>query len=348
MASPIASVVHLEQNHTRGVETAIRNASEKTGIDFSYLMAQATAESGLNPKAKAGTSSAAGLYQFIDRTWLDMVDRHGAKYGLDKQAALIDRDEDGQLAVKGDSKTRKEILDLRYDPEIASLMAGEYAAENRAYLEGSLSQKVAGTDLYFAHFLGGGGAARFLKALEKNPNQSAARIMPEAAAANGPVFYDKSGKARTLQQVYDRFAAKFKDMETSSSTQTQVAALTPPSPPAANKLLSLSAPEKSSASWPVSPASNKITGQYWQQRGATPGTSAGMAAFANDATVRSLLKVLEADRDGLIPTEDRQEKTTATRAEIAEALSGAGARFGMHGLMLGNLLQAQIERSKTP
>jgi hypothetical protein len=342
MASPIASVVHLEQSNAKGVETAIRQASEKTGVDFSYLMAQATAESGLNPKAKAGTSSAAGLYQFIERTWLDMVDRHGAKYGLDKQAALIGRGDDGRPAVNGSDKDRKAILDLRYNPEVASLMAGEYAAENRRYLQEALDQNINGTDLYFAHFLGGGGAARFLKALDQNPNQKAAAIMPDAAAANYNVFYDKStGKARSLQQVYDRFAAKFKDIQDLSAPSTQVAALTPPpSPAASEKITTLIPVPKSPSSWPVASSPSGPGGDYWQKRG----MPSGLSAFADDATVRSLLQVLQSDRDGLLPSDQDQEKNTRYRAEIAEdQVQSSGHRFGMQGFLLSNLLQAQIE-----
>ena len=60
------------------VRTAIARASEKTGVDFDYLLAQARLESGLDPDAKARTSSATGLYQFIDSTWLHTMDRYGS------------------------------------------------------------------------------------------------------------------------------------------------------------------------------------------------------------------------------------------------------------------------------
>lgn len=357
MSSPIASVVHLEQKQTSGVETAIRQASQKTGVEFSYLLAQATAESGLNPNAKAGTSTAAGLYQFIERTWLDMVDRHGAKYGLDKQATLISRDDSGRPVVTGTAKDRKAILDLRYDAEIAALMAGEYAAENRNYLEGALSQKVEGADLYFAHFLGGGGAARFLRALKSNPQQAAANVMPEAAAANYNVFYDKSGKARSLQQVYDRFEAKFSDVDLASApVSTAVQATTSVVVKPENKLAAANIetirPQKPDLSRLAGGAEIDRLGKnsvqpatssgYWQHRGAM-GT---VSAFAHDATVRSLLRVLETDRDGLVPVddEDRQQQ----HRQAAEMLDQAkvSSRFGMQGYLLGNLLQAQIEGYK--
>ena len=57
----------------------IQRASDETGVDFSYLVHQAKAESSFDPNAKARTSSATGLFQFIERTWLDLAEKHGHK-----------------------------------------------------------------------------------------------------------------------------------------------------------------------------------------------------------------------------------------------------------------------------
>jgi len=187
---------------------AVADASERTGVSFSYLMAKADTESSFNPAAKARTSSATGLYQFIERTWLDMVDRHGAEYGLGDMAAAITRRSDGSFSVS-DRATRQKILDLRKDPRISALMAAEYASENKQYLARHLNREITDTDLYLAHFLGAGGATRFLKALKRNPAASAVSIMPEAASANRGVFFTSGGRAKSLAQVYAGFEAKF-------------------------------------------------------------------------------------------------------------------------------------------
>ena len=50
-------------------------------MDFSYLMAQASRESSFDPTAKASTSSASGLYQFVEQTWLGEFQQHGGDYG---------------------------------------------------------------------------------------------------------------------------------------------------------------------------------------------------------------------------------------------------------------------------
>lgn len=189
----------------QAILASIDQASRKTGVDFAYLVNQAKAESSFNPTAKARTSSASGLYQFIERTWLDMVNRHGDKYGLEKYADAID----SKLRVN-DRATRNEILALRNDPELASFMAAEFAAENKAHLERNVGGDIGATELYFAHFLGASGATGFLKELRHNPNTVAADIMPAAARANRNVFYDsKTGQPRTLGQVYAFFDKKF-------------------------------------------------------------------------------------------------------------------------------------------
>jgi hypothetical protein len=63
------------------VTTAIRSASRATGANFDYLLNTAIRESSLDPKAQARTSSARGLYQFIESTWLTMIKEEGPKFG---------------------------------------------------------------------------------------------------------------------------------------------------------------------------------------------------------------------------------------------------------------------------
>ncbi|TVQ84929.1 MAG: lytic transglycosylase domain-containing protein [Micavibrio sp.] len=203
-----AEAAKMQQIAPKAVVDAIRKASDKTGVDFSYLMAQAKAESSFNPKARARTSSATGLYQFIDRTWLQMVQQHGEKHGLGKYAQAIETGRNGSPFVR-DAEMRKEILDLRKDPEIASMMAAELARDNRQNLESRLGRKANATDLYMAHFLGAGGAAQFLSTLDKTPEKQASTLLPEAAKSNAAVFYDPAKKARSVADIYALFAGKF-------------------------------------------------------------------------------------------------------------------------------------------
>ena len=178
------------------VHAAIAQAADATGVDFDYLLAQARLESGLNPSARAPTSSARGLYQFTGSTWLRTLDRHGADHGLDWASAAI---ADGSVR---DPATRSQLLALRNDPQISALMAGELANDNRDYLTGVLGRTPDSAELYLAHFLGSEGAGRFLSALAADPSQSAAALLPKAAAANRSIFFDAAGP-RSVGAVMD-------------------------------------------------------------------------------------------------------------------------------------------------
>lgn len=194
-------------NTKTSVQSAIALASQKTGVDFSYLMSQAQIESGMRADAKAGTSSASGLYQFIDQSWLRVVKRHGAEHGMSWAADSITQTNSGRMTV-GDPATRRAILALRNDPQAASLMAAEHASDNKDAIESSLGRDATGTDLYMAHFLGLGGAKSFLSTMAADPDRTAASLFPAAARANRNVFYAANGQQRSLEQVYSRFAAR--------------------------------------------------------------------------------------------------------------------------------------------
>lgn len=189
------------------VTAAIRLASANTGVQFGYLLNQARLESGLNPNARARTSSATGLFQFIDQTWLGMVRQHGAEHGLGWAAAQVRQGPNGRYYV-ADPETRRQILDLRRQPEASSAMAAEYAADNGRYLENRLGRPMEPVDLYLAHFLGAGGAARFLRAHAGNPDAAAAPLLPQAARANRPIFFNRDGSMRSFAEIRARFAEK--------------------------------------------------------------------------------------------------------------------------------------------
>lgn len=183
------------------VRLAIAKASEATGMDFGFLMATAVRESSLNPRAEARTSSAAGLFQFLDATWLNTVKRHGAKHGLGNEAANIEITADGRPIVR-DGALRRRLLDLRYDPEIASRMAAEFASDNAEFLRARTGQEPQMGDLYAAHFLGAGGASELINAASRQPWARAADLFPAAANANRSIFYD-GGRPRTVIEVLE-------------------------------------------------------------------------------------------------------------------------------------------------
>lgn len=183
------------------IRSAIAAASARSGVDFGYLLRTAEVESGLNPAARAATSSAAGLFQFVGSTWFDAVRRHGAEAGVGWAADAL------AGGAKGlDACTRTAVLALRDDPEVAAQIAGAHAADNGAVLRGATGREAGAADLYLAHFLGAGGAVAFLRGLADDPLQEASALFPKAARANPAIF-----AGRSLSDIYQHFAAMFGD-----------------------------------------------------------------------------------------------------------------------------------------
>lgn len=212
-ASPMRQAASIDPT----VLKSIRQASQSTHTDFGYLMAQAAQESGFQSDAKASTSSATGLFQFVDSTWLDMVRQHGAKHGLGQLADQVTSDAAGRPHV-ADPIVRQNILALRKDPRISAALAGELANDNKAEVERALGRPAQKTDLYLAHFLGAGGATELLKAIQRNSATPAADILPEAASANRAVFFDgRTGEPRTVADLYRNFSNKIEKTATAYS-----------------------------------------------------------------------------------------------------------------------------------
>lgn len=209
------------------VTSAIRAASTSTGMSFDYLLKTAIRESALDPKAKASTSSARGLFQFIDSTWMQMVKEDGEKYGLGHYARDIEKVGDNYIVR--DPVRRAEILKLRENPEAASYMAGAFASRNSAELQSALGRQPTSGELYIAHFLGAAGAKKFLLANAANPRTSAAQLFPEAAAANRSIFYNPNGGAKSTMEVYAGLTARHdRAPPPTPDAVTAVAALPPP------------------------------------------------------------------------------------------------------------------------
>jgi hypothetical protein len=154
------------------VKDLITAASQMVGVDPALMGTMAAIESGFRWNAKAGTSSASGLYQFITSTWNNMIRQFGPKYGI----------------PAGTSPT---------DPKANAIMGAEYVKQNASILSSKLKRPLTDTDIYAAHFLGPGGAVQLLTA---DPNANAVALMPAAARANAPIFTD-GGKPRTVGQV---------------------------------------------------------------------------------------------------------------------------------------------------
>ena len=178
------------------VAGAIKQAASASGTSFEYLLTTAKMESDFNPTAGASTSSAHGLYQFIDQTWLATVKDAGSQYGYGQYADAISKTSSGDYTVSDPSMYRS-IMKLRDDPAASSVMAGALTQSNSFQLTGRIGRRPTDGELYMAHFLGVGGAATLINSAVDNPQASAARMFPNAAAANRSIFYDRQGNARS-------------------------------------------------------------------------------------------------------------------------------------------------------
>jgi hypothetical protein len=194
-------------------------ASQKTGVAFEYLAATAGVESSLNAGAQAGTSSATGLFQFIEGTWLDMIDRYGPDIGLEAYTDHLVR-EGGALRVSS-PEMRREILNLRYDPLVSAMMGAFYAQENGARLEAHGIEQPRAVDYYLTHFMGPCNGALMVKAAHDADYQTvlvtdiAAALeekgdssMTAAIAANTAMFHTPDGAPKTVAQFYEDIAEK--------------------------------------------------------------------------------------------------------------------------------------------
>ena len=254
-----------------GIASAIRQAASATGASFEYLLATAKMESNFNPQASAGTSSAKGLYQFIDQTWLGTVKEAGPALGYNGYADAITKSPSGSYSVD-DPATRAAILKLRDDPTVASAMAGVLTQSNSFKLTGMIGRRPSDSELYMAHFMGVGGAAKLIANAEGNPQASGARLFPNAAAANRPIFYDHDGRARSVSEVYSELNRRYDSAANSSTTRSAMASFGVTAP------VAIAATSESQFS--ASPDNAAYLSRLPDMRGVTP-------VMASSATVAS-------------------------------------------------------------
>lgn len=187
----------------RDLQAAIGDAAATTGVDAAFLIRTAALESGLNPYARAPTSTGRGLFQFVDQTWLQSVARWGGRYGHGAEAGQIQFDARGHAYVV-DTAAQRKILDLRYEPALAAHLAAEMAADNAASLHAMLGRSPSAGELYAAHLLGAAGAVRLIRAAYVRPAYPASSLLPEAAAANHRLFY-RAGTPLSVSELLTGF-----------------------------------------------------------------------------------------------------------------------------------------------
>lgn len=199
----MASILEVPQQ----IALALSLASSATGVDYDYLAKTAARESNFAVDARARTSSARGLFQFIDETWLHSIKQEGPRFGLGDLARHITRNKRGRYVVR-DRKMRQRILALRDDPKISSVMAGAYTRRNADVLENGVGRSPTPGELYLAHFLGARDAVRLINLARRSPEARADRHFQAAAKANRRIFFDGS-RPRTTREVFQKLVRHY-------------------------------------------------------------------------------------------------------------------------------------------
>jgi hypothetical protein len=166
-------------------------AANMVGVDPALAASIAGVESSWKPHArpyknpkdpsKGVLSSAASYYQVINSTWKYLMDKYADKYGIHPDTTQA-------------------------DPRANALLGLEYIRENINTIKSAVNRPITDTDVYLAHFLGPGGAKRFLSA----PGGAAAtlHVGSDQASSNPGIFFDSSGRPRTVNEVYRDFERK--------------------------------------------------------------------------------------------------------------------------------------------
>ena len=163
---------------------SFENAARESGVPIDYLGSLASRESSFNPTADAPTSSARGLFQFTEGTWLGTLRRHGARLGVPDVEARIAADPAAVLA-------------LRDDPDLSARAVALFTQDNAEALRRVLGREPTQAELYSAHFLGERDARRLATAED---GARAADLFPDAARANRSIFYAE-GRPRSVAEV---------------------------------------------------------------------------------------------------------------------------------------------------
>ena len=187
----------------------IVRAAQAVQTDPVLLMAVADKESSFITEVQAKTSSATGLYQFIERTWLGVVRDFGPKYGLAQDAAMVVSGENGRPSV-ADAAERSRILELRRDPYLSALMAGEMLKRDASRIASKIGRELTLGEVYLAHFLGVDDAEDFLAKVADKPKAAAAQMLPGPARANRSIFFAaqrgrKKAASLSVAEVHGKF-----------------------------------------------------------------------------------------------------------------------------------------------
>ena len=167
--------------NTAAAPSRVGTATPNTPVNDFYHTAMMHETGGRNIANTSGTSDASGYWQITSPTWAGI---RAANPGLNLPQNV------------GDATQEQQAAGYRW------LTGQNVDALTKAGLP------VNDKNVFMGSFLGGGGATKFLTAMNQNPSATAADLFPQEAAANRNVFYT-NGKPNSLQSVYDSMTKTF-------------------------------------------------------------------------------------------------------------------------------------------
>ncbi len=182
------------------VKNAIQSAARESGLDPDLLAAVAWRESRFDPKARNRSSSAKGLLQFTNATWLQMIRDYGSQYNQARYASAIRKDKSGSLVVSG-RHMRTAILRLRSNPLLSAKLAAENMRRERVAIQDRIGRGVTPADLYLLHVLGPTGTIRFLTAASQRPSDPSSAVVDWKVLRNAGLLA-RDGRPLTVANTY--------------------------------------------------------------------------------------------------------------------------------------------------
>ncbi len=155
------------------------------------------------------TSSATGLFQFIEQTWLGVMKQAGKALGFGRYADAISRSNSTGRYQVTDPAMRGEIMQLRKNAAANAAMAGAFTQQNSVALAQRIGRPPSDGELYIAHFFGPAGAAKLIDSARERPDANAPAMFPAAARANRSIFYDRQGNPRGVAGVYAELGRRY-------------------------------------------------------------------------------------------------------------------------------------------
>lgn len=193
-------------------------SSRTTGVPTTYARALFAQEGGDNTEAANPRSTARGLTQFIEGTWLQMMREYGPRYGLPQSLAnQIEQKPNGAWRART-REAHDQLMELRFSPEWNAVMSGHYANQEHGDMVRRAGRPVSIEETYLAHFMNGDVAGQWVRAVGNQP-QTNARAFLRRIYANNPRQADAIieqnpnvfSESATVRSVYERQTRDFRE-----------------------------------------------------------------------------------------------------------------------------------------